>query len=464
MMATTPSACREAKRGMKFLFNWLPPTVPESYFLQDASILRMNRLEWAVGCHKSLREIDDPGEHGSAPASGSVLSLVYFTRGADVLELDEYFCVLDELAGIAVNARVTALRLFEEQGEPARQLITKCLEIRKLLANKGDREWVEGYLDTGLLSQLQTTDRMAGLLCVRDLDSRVALAELRRSCAPYDRSQPLFVAAPYLWDWTHPRGKKERELVHCKSLVWGRSGQLVDFGSVQARPHPLLLRGLLAWLRQYFPPQHLYIRLDPYDVGPDLSTPLEEAAVRPSDPDWWTRLTLYPRTRTGALYELTDCSPEENHHQYWEFHVHSLGRLEVAFRRDNSGLLVGMIEELPRLSDCGYLVGLCLHLTSHSPVGTLWDASIATHIDGAINVYTDGWERQRIATRLDEGKVFDASFRSHLFRVDTAPLRTLLPIARHFFRSECLVTEWFQDQFGSARDQAMHFRSTLAEG
>jgi hypothetical protein len=45
MRATTHLTSREAKRRIRFHFDGLPPTVPTLYFLQNASLLGMNRLE-----------------------------------------------------------------------------------------------------------------------------------------------------------------------------------------------------------------------------------------------------------------------------------------------------------------------------------------------------------------------------------------------------------------------------------
>jgi len=43
---TTPLTSREARQRIKkSRFDGLPPTVPTFYFLQDASILRMDQLE-----------------------------------------------------------------------------------------------------------------------------------------------------------------------------------------------------------------------------------------------------------------------------------------------------------------------------------------------------------------------------------------------------------------------------------
>lgn len=109
------------------------------------------------------------------------------------------------------------------------------------------------------------------------------------------------------------------------------------------------------------------------------------------------------------------------------------------------------IEELTRPTGA-VTIGYYLHLTSDAAVGDEWDMATAAHIDGAINVYCAGDReaaQRRWSSPASGGKSIDATFRTHLFRIDKQPLRYVLPIAERFFRSEMLVEEWLTDQFGS---------------
>jgi len=106
-----------------------------------------------------------------------------------------------------------------------------------------------------------------------------------------------------------------------------------------------------------------------------------------------------------------------------------------------------MMEEIPRRCGKNFIIGYCLHLTSESPVGTDWDAGVAAHIDGAINIYTDDRIDERWENSFQNGKACDATFRTHLFRADYIPLKAIIPIAWMFFRSRSLLTDWLSDQF-----------------
>jgi hypothetical protein len=251
-------------------------------------------------------------------------------------------------------------------------------------------------------------------------------------------------------------------LIRLSALTFDDVNQLAIVGSSKARLHGAFRPQLFTWLRREFQPEQLYVRPHPYEVAPDLAPALEEVALRPSDPKWWRDLRLWPGARKSSVYELEECSLQHNLRKYWEREVKQVGRLEVAYRRDNSGVLSCMIEELPRVSRRGFIVGYCLHLTSDSPVGTSWSDGITTHIDGAINLYFDGREHQRLQSTLEGGKVVDANCRTHLFRVNDAPLVMLFPIAQQCFRSECLMEEWIKDQFGDDAANGLHHPGALS--
>ena len=56
-----------------------------------------------------------------------------------------------------------------------------------------------------------------------------------------------------------------------------------------------------------------------------------------------------------------------------------------------------------------------------------------------------------MAMHLRNGTVENASFRTHLLRVEGVPLSALLDLATMFFRSTTLTTEWIADQFRGRR-------------
>ena len=96
----------------------------------------------------------------------------------------------------------------------------------------------------------------------------------------------------------------------------------------------------------------------------------------------------------------------------------------------------------------GFIVGRCIHLDSRSPEGTPFDQVELDHIDLAINVYQDNALDARFEQRLDDGgKIVDASYRTHLLRIDGARFPVLFDCALGFFLSTTLLLEWLQAQF-----------------
>ena len=73
------------------------------------------------------------------------------------------------------------------------------------------------------------------------------------------------------------------------------------------------------------------------------------------------------------------------------------------------------------------------------------------HLDLAMNVYEGDARTARMAMHLRNGTVENASFRTHLLRVEGVPLSALLDLATMFFRSTTLTTEWIADQFRGRR-------------
>lgn len=362
--------------------------------------------------------------------------------------IDEYFSLIDDLATEAISKGHTATSLFDENPPCIEAVITKVIDIRRRVMTDMDIERVKSYLDLGLLPKFNSEDRSVAILCLFDLEERIELRKWIRSCDPYTQDQPLFDADPSLWHQTYPSGKADKEMIRCSALTFEPASNLVTVGCSKASIHWALPSQLFSWLRENFRASDICVRVNPHEVSPDLLSEFEEVALRSADPDWWQHLKVWPGHKKASVYELEQCDCKENFRRYWDREVKKIGRLEVAFQRNNSGLLSCMIEELPRPAQNGFIVGYCVHLTSESPVGTSWDQGITTHIDGAVNVYYGNAVQDRFGQSLEHGKTVKASCRTHLFRVDTAPLASLLPIAYQFFRSECLVLEWLEDQFG----------------
>jgi hypothetical protein len=117
-----------------------------------------------------------------------------------------------------------------------------------------------------------------------------------------------------------------------------------------------------------------------------------------------------------------------------------------------------MIEELPREDDPnGVMVGRCIHLDTRARVGTPMAKARLSHLDLAINVYKGARRAERMADSLQDGRVCDATYRTHLFRIEDIPFPALLVFAGSFLTSCYLFAEWLNDlglSVSSGRDSS----------
>ncbi|WP_404542954.1 hypothetical protein [Bradyrhizobium sp. USDA 223] len=128
-----------------------------------------------------------------------------------------------------------------------------------------------------------------------------------------------------------------------------------------------------------------------------------------------------------------------------DYEVERLRRLEIRAQR-RGDIVSMMIEELPAPdAPDGLMVGRCIHLDTRAPNKTAIRDVKLSHLDLALNVYEGAVRNERFGTSLKDGKVTDASFRTHLMRIEGIPLLTLLPICAGFLRSTSLLREWFKD-------------------
>jgi len=105
-----------------------------------------------------------------------------------------------------------------------------------------------------------------------------------------------------------------------------------------------------------------------------------------------------------------------------------------------------MIEELPRGDDqAGVMVARCIHLDTRAAVGTPMADARLQHLDLAINVYLDDDRTRRMSGTLQTGRVQDATFRTHLLRVENVPFPALFGFAEMFLTSSHLRSEWLAD-------------------
>jgi hypothetical protein len=143
---------------------------------------------------------------------------------------------------------------------------------------------------------------------------------------------------------------------------------------------------------------------------------------------------------------LNDVSPKDDATQFWDYRVKGIRRLEVRVERREEDYLTMMIEELPRPDDPnGLMIGRCVHLDSRDPAGTPLDQVRVNHLDLAINVYKGATRAVRDGQSLQNGKIVDASCRTHLLRIEDIPFISLFQFCRMFFQSSVLLSEWLNE-------------------
>lgn len=205
-----------------------------------------------------------------------------------------------------------------------------------------------------------------------------------------------------------------------------------------------------------------FIRVDPYVVlrKRPLKTVME-AVIHPIDPTWIRNLGLYPRAATGGVYVLQEpvrpapgCKPTPAEQvAYDEYLLRKIRRLEVSAERSNKGNLHMMIEELREEVHHGrFYVCKCIHLDTDDAMGTDYRDAMLNHIDLAINVYDSDAYHKRSQESLAGGMVVDATFRTHILRMEKVPFTDLFQLAVDFLDSKTLYSEWVKDLFGKTYD------------
>lgn len=371
--------------------------------------------------------------------------VTWWPRDCNVDPINEYLIELADTAQRFVERGATAMDIMKRDAKTT--AVPELVNLRVQFLTPQDRARAVGFLATGCFSEMAGDERVAAFVVCFELDDEIKQLDVRRRFQPYDIHQPLFKQSPQLWS-----DVRDDELVHTRNLRHlGRSG-LVELPGGWGRLDVFLPPELLRWAQVEFPHVSTFVRLDPWFAEPEQPPePLREAAVRPARAGWWTTLALRNRERDGGHYVLQDSihpSPATRD-EYWEYHVRGVRSLEVHARRDSSGNLSMMLEEVADRFN-GTLIGRCVHLDTDARPGTDQHAAPLNHLDLAINVYLDQAATRRKSTRLCDGRVEDASVRTHLLRVEGVPFAAIAEFARQFFHSSVLLQEWIQDQFGSA--------------
>lgn len=362
------------------------------------------------------------------------------------MDIDTYLAEVDRLAAEA-DARSLELARLIEGLKGASPVAEACVDFRGEVATEAERDGVEPYLQIGFFADADPERRKAWWLFYFDIGRTLAVLGLRRACAPYAREQPLFVGASELFEAVRRRegtGSPDLELLDDRAVSCVHGSDVYEVGSGFGRLAQMLKPQIANWARDQFPQAPRFLRLDPWEfhhAQPPMV--LLEAALTPADPKWLSTLALFPRTQTYAAYVLQDADPKTDPDQFIDYRLQGVRRLEVTAQRREADYLSMMLEELPRDdNDNGLMVGRCIHLDTRARPGTPMRDARLQHLDLAINVYLGADRAARMADSLQDGKVRDATFRTHLLRVEDVPFPALFGFAQMFFASQILFREW----------------------
>jgi len=365
-------------------------------------------------------------------------------------ESDELFSELERMAESCARYGASAIDALGALASKEATRFGRLVDLRAALMTVADEQRASPYLPTGFLRDLPDPRRLAGITACLELEGLITQKELRSRFARYERTQAVFVRESGAWDARRRRaaGDEDSELIALRPPLRQVEGsEVIACGKGYARLDPFLSPGILAWACATFPAAPIFVRLDPqawFESRP--SQRLWERVVIPANPKWWRRLGLYAGETDGGVYELEDALPGDIT-RFWEYRVRGVRRLESsATKRSNLSM---MVEELTETAD--HLLGRCIHLDTDALPGTDFDGAAVNHLDLAMNVYEGDARTARMAMHLRNGTVENASFRTHLLRVEGVPLSALLDLATMFFRSTTLTTEWIADQFRGRR-------------
>ncbi|MFM8331086.1 MAG: hypothetical protein ACKN9T_05305 [Candidatus Methylumidiphilus sp.] len=367
--------------------------------------------------------------------------------------IDEYFEAIETAVSVCIINSISSREYVENTISDNIENIRQIIDIRKELLCPSDYQNLSGYLEIGYFTEFNSDERIALFSFMFDIGSVLKVKLLKARFQRYDTNQPIFSDDIDFFGCIRKDsdGNPDLELIDSKFLKNIQGSEVFSRNGFFYTIDPLLNQSLYPLCEKSFESSPIFVRLDPairYQSQPLLQ--LNEDVLIPANPNWWKNLNIHRRNKEGSSYilhskELKECS----HQEFREYRINGIRRLDVVAKRNNKGNLSMMIEELSdKECDSGITIGRCIHLDTDDEIGTPFHSSIVNHLDLAINVYEGQAAKCRYADNLATGmKIEDASFRTHLFRIENIPLKSIFIFVAIFFQSKILINDWFKDQF-----------------
>lgn len=371
-------------------------------------------------------------------------------------ELIDYQNLIEELASYAytnnILPQIEFLKTLKNfSNDEYKEKINKAMILRRELGIL-DNEVQNFHAILNAGSQIYTdfNDNEAAFICSCEISDIIRKKLIKAECAKYNKKDFLFKQNPELLK----KINSEQELIDISEAQIDIHSRIFEMQNTRLKMSNKLNPGLIDYLKNKYPNNPLYIRIDKNAFGKKASELITESVIRTEKSHWYKEMKIYNSESKKGTYEyplsIIDLGfpkiEADEIIKKIKFNDEYKYQLQTLFKRDNNNSLSGSIEELKIAKD-NMLIARHLHLTSDSPIGTNWDEGILSHIDGAINVYFDKNIKKRLKHHLDF-KV-KADCRTHLFRIDNIPITELLPIAKLFFKGLALVEEWESDSFST---------------
>jgi len=210
-------------------------------------------------------------------------------------KIDKYFNGIISMADKASERSLSAMDIFDKRSdEELSSLADDLIKIRSLFISDSDRERCAIHIELGFgyFAGYDGDMKIAAYSALFDLEDELSVINLRKKCVPYSKSQVLFQQIPDLWNKVRVSGDRDPELINISGMKWDETGQLALFKNKKAKLNDYLLSGIVVWLRTRYDNNKLFARLDPHNASSDLAPSLNEAVVRPIDPEWWKDLSI----------------------------------------------------------------------------------------------------------------------------------------------------------------------------
>ena len=364
------------------------------------------------------------------------------------LDIDTYFENIRKLAFVANEAKVAIYEMIESPGQHA-SIVNPSIKFREALLSNEEENDLGGYLASGFFAGRSRRARLASFAMTFDVQHEATRLRVQAQCEPYSQAQPLFQNVPSLFQRIRRKasGSQDYELIELVALRSVSGSEVYQAGGGFTKLCPFLSPGIVNWVQKQWPSAPTYVRFDANAYFGDQPVQLlTEATLVPANPRWLADFSLRKGMKDFAAYELQNRPASEGHGEYWDYHVRHLRRLEVHVQRREDNYLSMLIEELPRADDPNELmVGRCIHLDTRDPAFTPLGEIEMQHLDLAINVYAGEDRQKRFGQSLQHGKVQDATFRTHLLRIEGIPFVSVFAFCEMFLDSKILLSEWLNE-------------------